>query len=501
MLSTADQAQRLEEIDRRLSKESLYYLCKSILGYSLISEEPHMDVCQFGQTVIFQKPPEKFGNQAVLLDMEPRGSLKTTIFSQGLPIQAILNNPNIRILLDSAVEQNSLDNLKVITQHLERNPKLRYLYGDFKSSQWKIDDITIAQRTQEGLKEPTLRASGIGKSQTGFHYDLIISDDPVNRENVATPESRKKVKDHIKYMFSILDPGGWLVVVGTQWHYEDVYRDLRDPEKYPECVKRIQKASSLGMTAGKLYFPNRLTRAFLEGQLRRQGRAIFSAQMDNDPAPEGEDADFPRRYFRPYKRDELPKDIYSFIAIDPGGKKKGSDKWVMMLGHCSALNETYFDRMLSGNWKTSKAWDLLFAWVAQHNPLSVGLETTGGQKYLEDGLLDEMRRRGVYFNLRALTHAIVAKHTRIKAALQPRYEAAAIYHSSDMGPLEDQLVRIPKGEDDIADTAAMIIEIQEAPRPSKVRVKHHRTIDEQIRLAAKGRLDEQRVHPVLGTEW
>ena len=501
MLSPEDQAQRLEELDRRLSKESLYYLCKYILGYSLISEEPHMEGCQFGQTVIFQKPPEKYGNQAVLLDMEPRGSLKTTIFSQALPIQALLNNPDIRILLDSAVEQNSLDNLMVITQHLERNPKLRYIYGDFKSSKWKIEEITIAQRTTEGLKEPTVRASGIGKSQTGFHYDLIISDDPVNKENFLTPESRKKVKDHIKYMFSILDPGGWLVVVGTQWHYEDVYKDLRDPKKYPECVKRIKKASSGGMTKGKLYFPTRLTRPFLEGQLRRQGRDIYSAQMDNDPAPEGEDADFPRRFFRSYNRDELPKDIYSFLAIDPGGKKKSSDKWVMMLGHCSALNETYFDRVISGNWKTSKAWDLLFAWVAQHNPLSVGLETTGGQQHLADSLQDEMRRRGIFFHVIELTHAKVSKIDRIKSFLQPRYEAAAIFHSDEMGPLEDQLVRIPKGEDDIADTASMIIEIQQAPRKTKKQQKHTLTIDEKIRLAAKGQLDEQTVHPILGSEW
>lgn len=501
MLSTTDQAQRLEEIDRRLSKQSLYYLCKSILGYSLIQEQPHMEVCQFGETVIFQKPPERFGNQAILLDMEPRGALKTTIFSQSLPIQAILNNPNIRILLDSAVEQNSLDNLKVITQHLERNQKLRYLYGDFKSGHWKIEEITIAQRTAQGLKEPTIRASGMGKSQTGFHYDLIICDDPVNKENHLTPESRQKVKDHIKYMFSILDPGGWFVVVGTQWHYEDVYKDLRDPKKYPECVQRIKKASSLGMTKGILYFPTRLTRSFLEGQLRRQGRDIYSAQMDNDPAPEGEDADFPRRFFLSYNRDELPKEVYGFIAIDPGGKKKSSDNWVMMLGHCSSKNETYFDRMLQGHWKVSKAWDLLFSWVNQHQPLSVGLETTGGQQHLVESLQDEMRRRDIFFHIIELPHPKISKIARIKSYLQPRYQAAAIFHSHEMGDLEDQLVRMPKGKDDIADTAAMIIEIQQAPRPSKKQVKYTLTLDERIKLAARGQLDEQRVHPILGTEW
>ena len=125
MLSRDDAANRLEELERRLGKSSLYYLCKHVLGYKLLEDTPHMDVAAFAQVTVFRKPKESWGGQGIILDQEPRGSFKTTIISQALPILAILNNPNIRILLDSAVEQNSVDNLKVIAEHLSTNQKIR----------------------------------------------------------------------------------------------------------------------------------------------------------------------------------------------------------------------------------------------------------------------------------------------------------------------------------------------------------------------------------------
>ena len=70
-----------------------------------------------------------------------------------------------------------------------------------------------------------------------------------------------------------------------------------------------------------------------------------------------------------------------------------------------------------------------------------------------------------------------------------------------MGELEDQLRRFPKGRDDIADAAAMTLEISMAPRSVKKKRTEVQSVDElfyrQFNLDRK----RNRRHGVLGREW
>ena len=489
---------RLEEIDRRNGRQSLYYLAKFILGYRDLEPKPHLEVCEFAQAVFFYAAESTAMNQSGALDMEPRGAFKTTIFSQALPISLAINDPNIRILLTSSVLQNSIDNLTVVKNHFANNQKLRHLFGDYEGSYWVTEEATVSKRTNYSLKEPTFRAASIEKSQVGPHYNVIIADDLVTKENSETPEGRKKISDYVKLLFSLLEPGGVIMFVGTSYHYEDVYAELQNKDKYPELTVRIRKASSAGRAEGELYFPQRLTREFLLGQMRRQGREIYASQYDNDPAPEGEDSDFQRSWFKPMRRDSIPERRFTYITIDPGGKDKGRDDWVFFLAHAFESRDIYFDRYISRLFRVDAAWDLLFEWVKQHNPMAVGLEVAGGQKYLVESLEKEMRERNHFFNVIPLTHACISKTTRIRT-LQPRYRAGAIYHSEDMGGLEEQLIRHPKGRDDIADAAAAVLELAQFPATKSLRKTEIKSIDHFFELTRRGMFKKKPAHPVLGT--
>jgi len=482
MASRAETQAQLEECDRKWGLESLYYMARFNLGYSLMQPFPHKDVCNFIQH-------SKQG-----LDLEPRGAFKTSIISQAYPVQRIIKNPDIRILLDSVVLQNSLDNLAVIKAHFE-SPKLKFLYGDFVGSKWTNEEIIVSKRTMRNLKEPTVRCASVEKVQVGPHYDLIIADDLVSKENIETPEQRQKVKDHFKLLFSLLEPDGEILVVGTRWHYEDLYNMII--EDFPEFSKRIMHAEKSGPDGG-LYFKERLTPEFLKKQRRRLGRDHYSAQYGNDPAPEDEDSKFQKKFFKLYK--DLPEKPYGFILIDPGGRKKGNDEWVFFVAYADSNNEWYFHRIVRGNMRLSKAWDTLFELVDEILPITVGLETTGTQNHLYDGLMDEMRRRNNFFHVEQLAHAKESKTTRIERLI-PRYEAGAIHHSRGMGALEDQLRRYPKGKDDIADAASMMCEVAVAPRKRRPKQKPIGSIDDFVWQQVRNNRRTRTVNSVLGDQW
>lgn len=495
MISRDELQQRLIEIDRKGGLESLFYFAKFILGYDKMEQTPHGEVCAFIESII---NTDRFG-----LDLEPRGSFKTTEFSQALTTWLLVKNPNIRILLDSAVLQNSIDNLGVVKRHLEGNEKLRYLYGDLVGGNWTNEAITIGTRTDRGLKEPSVRCASVERTQVGPHYDVIIADDLASEENSKTPEGRRQVKDHLRLLFALLEPHGILIVVGTRWNYDDLYGMIAD--EFPEFKKRIKCAGGEGCPHGlPLYFKQILTQEFLTAQKRRQGREIYNCQYENDPAPEDKEAKFQKTWFKSYADKDLPEvdDRYGFIVIDPGGEKKGSDEWAILCGYRSNQDIDYFHDLHRGNWRTDQAWDLLFLLASQIRPLfAVGLETTGGQKYLRESLNEQMRRRQIFLPVIDLTHAKDSKDYRI-LRLQPRYQAGAILHSQRMGPLEEQLRRFPKGKDDVADVAAMFVEVAFAPSKHKPKQLPPKTFDEAVWRSVLSRNGDKRpAHSMLGSEF
>lgn len=490
---------QLEEMERRCGLESLYFFNKKILGYAEMVRRPHAAVADFLQGALT--------NKHHALALEPRGTFKTTQISQGLPIWILEHNPNARILLDSSVLQNSIDNLRVVKAHYENNQKFKYLFGDRVGTYWVTEEITLKSRTDLKLKEPSIRCSSVERMQAGPHYTHILVDDVVSDINSRSIDGRRSVIEHFKLLFSLLDPGGVLIITGTRYHYDDLYGFIIG--ELPEFEKRIMNAETSG-PEGSLYFPERLTHQFLKDTKAIQGRALYAAQYLNDPAPEDADSVFQRTWFKPFEHDPaiakqksrllLPDNRNSFIAIDPGGEKKKSDEWVIITAHYDEHNNKFFDHIIKGHWKMKECWEYLFAEVNLVNPLAVGLETTGGQKWLYEALMDEMKRRGKYFMVQSLTHALDSKDYRIKR-LQPQYQAGSIYHSEQMHDLEDQLLRYPKGADDICDAAAMILEIGYPPRARRVKELPPKSAEEWfIREHLKGR-DKKGDHAVLGSQW
>lgn len=209
-MESKQQLETLRAGEAALYRKSLYLTAKYLLGYSEVNWRTH------GEMVSVLEAENK--RKLVVM---PRGTFKTSIAVVAYSIWRFMNNPNIRIVIDSELFTNSKRTLREISMHLQ-SPKFIELFGDPRGEGvWNETEILCAQRTNV-KKEATFTCSGMGAQKTGQHYDLGILDDMNSPQNSNTPENRAKVIDHYRYYQSILDPGGELIIVGTRYHEEDI---------------------------------------------------------------------------------------------------------------------------------------------------------------------------------------------------------------------------------------------------------------------------------------
>lgn len=511
--------QQIREFDRVNGLRSTFYLGKRVLGYDF-DEKPHRGICNFVDGLELNKTE-------LLLD--PRGCFKTSIVSQAYIVRRIIKNPNIRVLLDSVALMNSQDNLKVIRRAFEGNQKVKELYGDFHEHEttWNDTEFVVSKRTNDRLKEPTVRASGIDKVQIGPHYDLIVADDLHNRDNFRTIEQVQKVKEHIRLVFGLLDPDGEFIVAGHRWSYTDAYSmvmgDTDKPEEleFASLFKNKSYVHSATYPNGDLYFPRVHTREHLNRQRTALGVEMYSAMLMNEPVMAGAGQKFEQRYFKCYKEPLQTRNPVSNIwepkinidlTIDPGGREKGNDDWVIFESGIDASGNRYRIRYIKKTGKVSSAAEDVYRWWLQRKKEGrpygkIGFETYGQQGQMLDSMRDYLwERYKVQLPFVELKHTRDSKEARVEA-MGPMYENGKIFHSEQMREtfgLEDQLVKFPKGNDDIADAASMHDEIARAPR---VPVMEHQpaSLDEMItknindRFNGKGKIT--RVHPILGSDY
>lgn len=191
-------------------KSSLYKTSKDLCGYAEMTKRTHGPMC----TALESKMKRK-------LIVMPRGTFKSSVGVVSYCVWLLINNANIRILIDSEKYENSKNFIGEIKAKLE-DPYVTSIFGYFRSdAKWAEGAFTIKQRSKI-FKEASVTASGMGAGKTGQHYDVIIHDDLNTEENSENPEQRKKILRHYRMNTSILEPDGILVVIGTRYATDDV---------------------------------------------------------------------------------------------------------------------------------------------------------------------------------------------------------------------------------------------------------------------------------------
>lgn len=467
---------------RERALNDFFYFSKYVFG-NIDLTDMHEELCEFAT-----KP----GNRKLVL--EPRGSLKSSVITQSYVLWRLVREPNLRVLIDSEEYARAKDFVKAIKAVIEQNENFRSLFGKLdrnKNKQspwtWTENAFTIATRTKF-TPEPNVMCMGLDSTRVGYHFDLIIMDDMVSDQNTKTDAQLKKVVDHYQLMLSILDPGKEMIVIGTRWHFADLYGYLmkKDEERVkkgrrPQWRKLIRSAVRKD---GSLLWPERMTRAFLHDMRDEQGTYKFSCQYLNDPTG-GEDAAFKKEWLRFVQQiPEVP--LSCSIVMDPSlGKNKKSDYTAISLVFRDPYGNRYVFRIMRGRWNPTRAlmnFVHLRQWVIKHYKLTprMGLETQAFQWVLKHNLQEMMRRGRIpTFKVYELTRTTdTTKHLAIEK-LVPLFEQGLIHLrgrsveecSAGAKFLIEEYLQFPTGKhDDILDTLAYHEELAKIPQiPQKDR--------------------------------
>jgi hypothetical protein len=414
-----------------------------ILGYPPTAKI-HQEVAEFLKELQIKK-------KGILL--LPRKHLKTTLITICWTIQQIINNPDIRIYLTNEKLENSKAFLREIKQHFEKNEKFRFLYGDLVNTEtkWTETEIIVKTRTKN-LKEPTIACGSLTSSPVAKHFDLIIADDLVSRENVSTKEQIEKVKQYWKDLLSVLEEGGIILDVGTRWHYDDLHGWLLEQAKSGNWAVMVRGCFDEN---GESIFPEKFSKQSLEEIKSQIGNYDFSCLYLNSPA-DNETAIFKRSWFENrYTDEDLKfKRVNTFCTIDIGGSS--GDPHGIIVNSVDSQNNWYL-RLVLRLWSDLPTLiNKIFEIKNEFQVLKFGIEQKQFEDMIKPYLEEEMRRRNEFLTIEKLMDKGLRKEERIRGRLEPRFANGTIFLKQNAfdntEDLVDELCRFPVGQyDDLAD--------------------------------------------------
>jgi hypothetical protein len=273
-----------------LSKKSLYFFCKAVLGYSDMTVHTHWEYAKFIQDLSNRRT----------LDLMPRSTFKTSIGTIGFVLWLLIHNPNLFILLANQTAGNAERMLLEIEAHLDgSNPMMTWLFPEMikphsRFQPWSSSKMSLPNRTVVS-GTPTVMTIGVGGKAESLHFHIIIKDDLIGR---AAMMSRLEMQDAIAwndYSESLfVNPATDIERIhGTRWSIDDLYSLL---VKDPNYEVFIRKAVS---DDGTLFFPERLDHDTLR-KIRENNFLVFMSQYQNDPTSP-ENLDFRQEWLRHYE--------------------------------------------------------------------------------------------------------------------------------------------------------------------------------------------------------
>lgn len=407
----------------------------------------------------------------------PRGSFKSQVFTIGQAAWMIARDANIRILICSETARQAQKFVSEVMKIID-SQWFKDRFGVHKGKQWKEGSGVFysALRTRQGVKDPTLAAAGVGEVQTGAHWDVVIMDDVCSQENTQTPESIEKLWNWFGEVQSQLDPGTKLFMIGTLHHYADIYcRIMKDEaiaktfdiSKHAWCDPIVDPASS---EPTEMFFPKRLTRAFVADRKLRQTPRLFACFYENRPQT-GDDQIFKPEYFRVIEDRDIPTAVWTYILTDwafiaEDKKTQRADRTVFWVVSLDCNRVAYVRDIIIGRWKPSDSVRICCDLWSRYQSIeckAVSVEKVTHKELLMS-LFEEVRRqtfvRPQFVEIEGRNQEI--KDIRIEAA-EPRFRRGDIYFSRSLReafthkwkPMIDEMTEWPfSAHDDIPDAVS-----------------------------------------------
>ena len=415
---------------KKRAENDFYVFCREVLGFAKMSEVPHRELCDS-----FSKANRK--RQLILM---PRNSFKSSVVTVGGTLWTLLKDPDARVLIVSATQKNAAKFFSEIKTHLETNQIFRSMFGEWNkdSARWREDEITINTRTVV-KKEPSLMYSSLEKQiTTSLHFSHIILDDVVSNNNVKNQEQIEKTITYYKLILSVLDPDGWLRMIGTRYSAMDLYGYIMEAEaqNYDVMVKKAYDE------LGNPLMPDVLTKEFLENQRKAQGEYIFATQYLNE-AVNAANLVFSKERINFY--DKPPTQLEVFMSVSPAvtGPAGSSYSGILVLG--VDVKENWYVLDASPNQLTILPMvDEIIRLAKLYKVNHLILEKFNLKKVLEDTLRKRFEDEKLYCPIKEIeTSGATARAARIRS-LQPIIEAGRLFIKKEHTALFHQLSHYPQ---------------------------------------------------------
>ena len=492
---------------------NLYLFCREVLGFADMNAQ-HQALCDFMQ---HETKPK--------IVLTPRYTFKSSVATDGYILWRLLRNDSLRVLIYSDSVERAQARLTEIKNHLlglKRGSTFRQLYGpweiDPKKGFWNQAAITIRPR-QTAHAEPSIDTAGLESSKVGAHYDLIIFDDMVTRENTTTKDLMDKVYACYQASRSLLRPGGDIVIVGTFWHFGDMYRRLlaendathqfavflRDAEVSPEGDP--YPYASIG-----------LTKPFLAEQKASQGSLLYSClyrlSPQDDEAAIFKHKDF--RFYPPVVSSEAIRRWRATLyitcvldAIPPPTSDRGDDAAILVVG-TDAEHRMYLLDGVAGRLTPDQQLDEVFSLHAQWTFKQFGLETNAFQRMLKTSLEERLRQARKAptwqpFSIREFQGTTQGNKEQRIQGLQPWHEQGMILFPGERletlhglwSQLAFQMLQFPhSAKDDLLDALAYHLQlVQRGTTPTPTPTYPYTSAAWYERECRKEELQEQARRP------
>lgn len=425
-------AENLEHCEPLEKKEIVRYLCRTDLFFLLWFACGRNDLARpwlIERCHEVQTEPDGF------LDLWAREHYKSTIITFGKTIQDILASHGDDPLpqwqgIEATFGIFSFNRpiakafLQQIKRELENNQLLREAFPDVlwenpgrDAPKWS-EELGIIVKRKSNPKEATIEAWGVVDGQpTSKHFDVLIYDDIVTRENVTTPEMIKKTTQAWELSLALGREGGKRRHIGTRYHFNDTYREMI---KRGAVKARIYAITKDGTPNGE---PVLMQPETVIAKRRDMGSYTFSCQMLQNPV--GDETQNFKKEWLMFHKGSNGETMNRYILVDPASeKKKTSDYTAMEVVGLGADNNYYTLDVIRDRLNLTQRAEALFYLHKKWKPLGVGYEKYGLQADIEHikYLQEQMNYRFIITELGGQ----IAKNDRIKQLI-PIFEANRWY--------------------------------------------------------------------------
>jgi hypothetical protein len=400
------------------------------------------------------------------LVLMPRGHAKTTQLIHRVARLIGVNQGKIRVGILTSVLSDALARSRAIKAIIE-SP---YFAEVFEWAQQGVvgpkwtDEVWTIKGANMG-KDATCFADGLGSIKPGARLDILIGDDMVGMKENATAVQRQKASDtYWQVVDPMLVPGAKRWYIGTRWHEDDFYNDLKE-KGTPVMLRRAVEGD-------QILWSQMYTVADMDKKREELGTPIFMLQFQNDVTSMGGNI---FRYDKFQHVDKAPEgarrvgiDLASSasersdyttcveVVEDPNHNLYVTGAWKARLaeGHRDWL--TGVDR--EGNLCHEDGPRLLWPEYLLPNPSSIH----EGSRNFESVNIEAIQHQSTFVREVLGTTNLPArpirpdkdKVTRARG-LAARYEAAKVFHvkgAPGIKDLEAEMAAFPNGEhDDLVD--------------------------------------------------